>query len=139
MDLREKDYIIIVQCDIAQQRCSGHGCENACFNRTGGFADYPADKKYRTLYFTCSGCCGKALNRKLTNAVHRLNKIDGISTDRIVVQLASCITKDNYHAPPCPNLEYLKKLIEKVTVDYREDTSISATSEKKRQQGIYEQ
>ncbi|MCL4367839.1 MAG: CGGC domain-containing protein [Actinobacteria bacterium] len=133
-----KDYIAIVQCDIVMQRCSGYLCEKAFHQRTGGFAGYPADKQYRTLYLTCGGCCGRALHRKLSNLARKIEAKEGIAKDRIVVQLASCITKDNYHGPPCPHLDYLKTLIGNVGLEVLEATSISAKAEARRQEGRYQ-
>ena len=40
IDLKKKDYIAVVQCDIVQEVCSGYQCEQAFHARTGGFADY---------------------------------------------------------------------------------------------------
>lgn len=138
MNLSEKDYVVVVQCQIAKDRCSGYGCETAFTHRTGGFADYPRDKDYRTLHLTCGGCCGKRLARKLAHLARMIAKGEQVPKERIVVQLASCITTDNFHAPPCPNLAYLKELIGKVGLDYRQNTSISKTAEAKRKEGIYE-
>ena len=87
---------------------------------------------------TCGGCCGKRLARKLTNLVRMIAKGEQVPKERIVVQLASCITTDNFHAPPCPNLAYLKKLIGKAGLDYRQNTSISKIAEARRKEGIYE-
>lgn len=137
MNLNQKDYLVIVQCDIVKQRCPGYLCEKAFHERTGGFAEYPADKPYRVINLTCGGCCGRALHRKLSLLKRTIKKKEGIDKDKIVVQLSTCITKDNYHAPPCPHLDYLKALIEKIGIDYREDTEICEKSEKRRKEGIY--
>jgi predicted metal-binding protein len=137
IDLKEKDYVVIVQCHIVKERCSGYNCELAFHERTGGFAAYPKDKTYRMLNMTCGGCCGRAVQRKLSNLTRRIKKQEDIGKDRIVVQLSSCITKDNFHAPPCPHLDYLKALIAKVGLDIREDTVISEKSERRRQEGLY--
>ena len=135
--MKDKDYIVIVQCHLVKQRCSGYLCERAFHERTGGFANYPADKAFRTLYLTCGGCCGRALQRKLSNLVRKSKKKEGLEKDKIVVQLSSCIVNDSYHGPPCPHLDYLKELIAKLDLDVRETTSISAKAEKRRQEGIY--
>jgi predicted metal-binding protein len=137
IDLKGKDYVVIVQCHIVKERCPGYNCEKAFHERTGGFAGYPRDKAYRTLNLTCGGCCGRALHRKLSNLTRRIKKQEGIAKDRIVVQLSSCITKDNFHAPPCPHLNYLKTLIARLGLDFCEDTYISETSEKRRKEGLY--
>jgi predicted metal-binding protein len=135
--MQEKDYIAIVQCHLVKQRCSGYFCEKAFHERKGGFAHYIPDKAYRTLYLTCGGCCGRALQRKLSNLVHKLGAKEGIDKDKIIVQLSSCITKDNYHGPPCPHLGYLKELIDKLGLDVCDDTSISPKAEERRRDGIY--
>ena len=135
--LKDKEYIAVVQCDIVKERCSGYYCEKAFHERTGGFAAYPKDKAYRVINMTCGGCCGRAVHRKLSHLVRRLKKEEGIGKERIVVQLSSCITKDNFHATPCPHLDYLKGLIRKLGLDIREDTSINENSEKRRRDGLY--
>jgi predicted metal-binding protein len=136
-DASDKGYIAIVQCHIVKERCSGYSCEKAFQDRTGGFAAYPADKAYRTIFMTCGGCSGRALHRKLLHLVRRSKKGEGLDKDRIVVQLSSCITRDNCHAPPCPHLDYLKGLIAKVGLDVREDTVISPKAEQRRKEGTY--
>ncbi len=138
VDLLNKQYVVVVQCDIVKQRCPGYFCEKAYHERTGGFKLYPSDKAYRVLYMTCGGCCGRAVHRKLTLLKRRLKKKENIDKDKIIVQLSSCITKDNYHAPPCPHLDYIKTLIDRIGIDMLEDTEINDLSEKRRHEGVYE-
>jgi predicted metal-binding protein len=136
--MEEKSYIVVVQCDIVMERCSGYLCEHAFNTRTGGFADYASRKQYRTIYMTCGGCCGRAVHRKLNDLIRMIKKVEDVKRDQIVVHLASCVTRDNYHASPCPHLDYLKGLIEgKLSLDLREDTYISKKSTKLRDKGIY--
>ena len=137
VDLNSKEYVVVLQCDIVKQRCPGYYCEKAFHERTGGFAVYPKDKGYRVIYMTCSGCCGRAVHRKLTLLKRKLKQKEQIEKDKIVVQLSSCMTKDNYHAPPCPHLDYIKELISRIGIDVMEDTFISEMSEKRREEGIY--
>jgi predicted metal-binding protein len=137
MKMRDKDYIVIVQCHIVKERCSGYNCERAFNERTGGFSAYPKEKIYRILNMTCGGCCGRAVHRKLSNLIRQINKNEGITKDRIVVQLSSCITKDNFHSTPCPHLDYLKGLIEKLDLDVRDDTFVDEKSEMRRKEGLY--
>ncbi len=137
VDLNNKEYVVVLQCDIVKQRCPGYYCEKAFHERTGGFAAYPKDKDCRVIYMTCSGCCGRAVHRKLTLLKRKLKKKEQIEKDKIVVQLSSCMTKDNYHAPPCPHLDYIKELISRIGIDVLEDTVISETSEKRREEGVY--
>jgi len=137
MDLSGKDYVVIVQCHLVKQRCSGYHCERAFNERTGGFADYPSGKKYRTIYMTCGGCCGLAVQRKLTHLTRMLKRAEGIDKGRLIVQLSSCMTKDNFHGPPCPHLDLIKTLIERAGLEYRCDTWIDTTAEARRAKGIY--
>ena len=136
--MEEKDYIAIVQCHLVKQRCSGYFCEKAYHDRDGGFSGYTKEKEYRTLNLTCGGCCGRALHRKLGNLLRNIKKKEGTGKDRVVVQLSSCITKDNYHGPPCPHLDYLKTLIGKLGLDVVEGTTVSQKAEKRRVAGVYE-
>lgn len=138
VDLSQKDYVVVVQCEIVKQRCSGYFCEKAFKERTGGFADYPPDRPFRTLTLTCGGCCGRALHRKLGHLVGKIGKREGIPPERIVVQLSSCITQTNYHGPACPHVDYLKALVDRLGLDWREDTAISARAEERRRQGAYQ-
>ncbi|MCE5250943.1 CGGC domain-containing protein, partial [bacterium] len=57
--------------------------------------------------------------------------------NRVIVQFSSCISKDNYHGPQCPHLDYLKTLVGKLGLDLREGTAISQKAEEKRRAGIY--
>ncbi|MBN1127031.1 MAG: CGGC domain-containing protein [Sedimentisphaerales bacterium] len=137
VDLTKKEYVVVIQCDIVKQRCPGYLCEKAFHERSGGFSEYPKEKACRVIYMTCSGCCGRAVHRKLTLLKRSLKKKENIDKDKIVVQLSSCMTKDNYHAPPCPHLDYIKTLIERVGIDCLEDTEINPKSEEKRKEGLY--
>ena len=137
VNVKDKDYIVIVQCDIVKERCPGYLCEKAFHNRTGGFADFSKDKQYRKINLTCGGCCGKALHRKLTSLKRGLKKREDIETSKIIVQLSSCMTKDNYHSPPCPHLDYIKELITRIGIDIAEDTVISSTAQQRRADGTY--
>jgi len=135
VDLTKKEYIVIVQCHIVKERCPGYLCEKAFHERAGGFAKYPQDKSYRLLTMTCGGCCGRATHRKLTQMLRTMKKKEGIGKEQVVVQLSSCITKDNFHAPPCPHVDYIKSLLARIGLDVCEDTVISETSQRRRAGG----
>jgi predicted metal-binding protein len=77
------------------------------------------------------------LHRKLTSLKRNIKKEEDIDKDRLVVQLSTCMTKDNYHAPPCPHLDYIRELIAKIGIDVVADTAIYKISEQKRKEGIY--
>ena len=136
-DLKNKQYIVIVQCDIVKQRCPGYRCEKAFNERTGGFAKYSKNKKYRVINLTCGGCCGKAIHRKLSNLTRTIKNNEDIEKNKIVVQLSSCITRDNCHSTPCPHLDYIQTLIGKIGIDICEDTVVSKTSQAHREAGLY--
>jgi len=133
----DKTYIVVVQCDLVMERCSGYFCEKAFHERTGGFAGYAADKEIRTLYMTCGGCCGRGLHRKLGNLVQKIKAKEGVGKEQLAVHLATCITKESYHGPACPHLDYLKALVAKLGLDVHEDTHISKRAEQRRAEGIY--
>ncbi|PLX95519.1 MAG: CGGC domain-containing protein [Desulfuromonas sp.] len=132
-----KDYLIIVQCHLVKERCSGFHCEKAFHDRSGGFLPYERCNDLRLLTMTCGGCCGRSLQRKLINLLHLSHKRDQIDRSRMVVHLSTCITKESHHGPVCPHLDYLKALIARLDLDIAEDTWISKTAEQRRQQGVY--
>jgi predicted metal-binding protein len=135
--MENKTYVVIVQCHLVMQRCSGFFCEKAFHERIGGFAGYDKDQPLRVVNMTCGGCCGRALHRKLGNLVRKAQAKDGVGKEQIVVHLSSCITKDNYHGPPCPHLGYLKALVAKLGLVVREDTSPEKRAEQRRADGVY--
>ena len=139
IEIQQKDYIVVVQCDIVMERCSGYHCEKAFNERGGGFAVYPREKAYRTLYLTCGGCCGRAVHRKVYDLIAAIREKEGIKKEKIAVHLSSCITKESYHGPKCPHVDYLKTMIEeKLSLDLIDATTISETSEGLRNKGVYE-
>ncbi len=135
--MTDKDYIIIVQCDIVKERCSGYFCERAFHHRRDAFGIYSPEKTYRTIQMTCGGCCGRALHRKLGHLVRKIKDKEGVDRSRLVVQLSSCITHDNYHGPACPHLGYLRILISRLGLDVVEGTVISEKAESRRKAGVY--
>ena len=135
--MQQESYIIVVQCHIVKQRCSGYFCEKAFFHRTGKFIEYPKESNYRTLYMTCGGCCGRAMHRKLGHIVRKIRKREDTGKESIVVHFSSCITNDNYHGPPYPHLAYLETLTDKLGLDLRKGTTISDTAENRRMDGVY--
>jgi len=137
-NLADKKFVVVVQCHIVKERCSGYFCEFAFDERTGGFAGYPKEKKIRFLSITCGGCCGRAVHRKLSNFIKQAKAKEKIEKKDIVVHLSSCISKDSYHGPICPNLDYLKNIIcDKLGLEIIEGTKISKISEKLRHEGKY--
>ncbi|WP_312651907.1 CGGC domain-containing protein [Aminipila sp.] len=129
-------YVMIIQCDIARQRCSGFACTNGFYNRDDVFKDYDDNVRYISL--TCGGCCGASLASKLEHFSKRLTKKTAVTKDEVAVHLSSCMVTDNYHHDRCPHVDYIKALIEKK--GYKrvvEGTYISKVAEKKRESGEY--
>ncbi len=137
--MSDYEYVVVVQCDIVTEWCPGFFCEQALFEKTDGFADLDQDKNYRATFISCGGCCGRALQRKVSRLLKLLQKKEGIAREKVAVQFSSCITHESHHGPVCPHLEYLKDLIHKLGLEVREGTHFSKTSARKREEGIYKQ
>ena len=132
----ETKYVVIIQCDIARQRCSGFACTNSFYERNDSFKDYTDDVRYISM--TCGGCCGASLASKLEHLSNKLKKKTDIQKDEVAVHLSSCMVTDNYHHDRCPHAEYIKALVEKKGYkNIIEGTYISRISEKKRENGEY--
>ena len=125
-------YIIILQCHIVKERCSGFYCENSFTNRDGEFSEYSMDDNIRYISMTCGGCCGRATLRKLTNFFQLLKKRTKISNDEVVLHFSSCICKENFHGPICPHYDYLKELVGRKNINWKEGARICDLSEKRR-------
>jgi predicted metal-binding protein len=132
MDTR---YVIVLQCDVAKQRCSGFGCENAFWNRIDAFGGYPSDKVIRYLSMSCSGCPGRSVQRKLSNFLSRSKGKSDVQPGQVAVHFASCICKDNFHGPPCPHYDYIKTIVDRCGLRWAEGTVISKKAEARRKDG----
>ena len=129
-------YVMIIQCDISRQRCSGFACTNGFYNRDDVFKDYEDNVRYISL--TCGGCCGASLAAKLEHFSNKLAKKTDATKDEVAVHLSSCMVTDNYHHDRCPHTDYIKVLIEKKGYNrIVEGTYISKVAEKKRELGEY--
>ncbi len=131
-DTSHVKYVVALQCHIVKERCSGFLCENAFYNRTGGFTLYPQDQAIRYLNLTCGGCCGRATLRKLSNLTKLLKKNSDITPDQICVHFSSCICKENFHGPICPHYDYIKELVERKGLQWVEGTQIDPKSVSRR-------
>lgn len=127
---------VIIQCEKAKNRCSGYACTDAFYNKKYSFEGYKDSTQY--LSFTCGGCNGKGVGPKINNLVKRMKKLSDLKTEEISVHLSSCMTFDNRHSDRCPNIDFMKYIIEKAGIkNIVEGTYISKTAEKKREMGIY--
>jgi len=129
-------YVVLIQCEISRQRCSGFACTNGFYNKDDSFSGYSDNARYISM--TCGGCCGAGLASRLEHFSNKLKKKTDIKKDEVVVHLSSCMVTDNYHHDRCPHTEYIKGLVEKKGFEnIVEGTYISKTSEKKRDNGEY--
>jgi predicted metal-binding protein len=129
--------VVIIQCDIAQNRCSGAACMNCFYEREGTFKDYGEDE-VRYISFTCGGCCGKSVAAKLEHLSKKYVLRNGLSKDEVVIHLSSCMVTDNYHYDRCPHVDYIKGIVAKKGFQNVIDgTFISKGASKKREEGIY--
>jgi predicted metal-binding protein len=132
----ESKYVVIIQCEISRQRCSGFACTKSFYDKTDAFQGYGEDTKY--IAIPCGGCCGAGLAVKLEHFSNKLLKKTDLKKDDVTVHLSSCMTTDNYHHDRCPHFDYIKGLVKKKGYhNIVEGTYISRTSEKKRADGIY--
>ena len=137
MDVKDIKYVVVIQCHIVKERCSGYYCEYAFSHRNGAFECYSSDSNLRILTMTCGGCCGKAVHRKLTNLLRQMKKKENIKKENIIVHLSSCIAFESYHGNECPHKDYIKSLIGKIGLEIKEGSRISEITEKRREKGIY--
>ncbi len=125
--------IVVIQCHLVTNRCSGYNCMRAFYRRGGAFQPYGGEDRY--LLMTCGGCCGAEIAAKLEDLAKH-NRCSG-DNDEIIVHLASCVCSDNYHRPPCPHLEYIVSLIKRKGYSVVLGSYISKKTSSKRQAGIY--
>ncbi len=129
-------YVVILQCEIAHNRCSGFACTEAFYNRDEMFKDYEEGIQY--LSFTCGGCCGKSVAAKLEHLSNKLRKKTELKKDDVVIHLSSCMVTDNHHYDRCPHVDYIKKIIDKKGyAQVVEGSYISQSATRKREAGIY--
>lgn len=129
-------YIVMIQCDIAQRRCSGFACTNAFYNKDEVFKNY--DDTVRYISFTCGGCCGKGISSKLQHLSKKLYSKNNISKDEVVIHLSSCMVTDNFHYDRCPNIDYIKSIVSKKGYkNVVEGSYISKGAQRKREDGTY--
>jgi len=134
--MMDKKYVVIIQCDLTHNRCSGFACTHSFYKRTDKFKNYNEDVQY--ISFTCGGCCGKGVSSKIEHLMKKLKNNTDIDKEEVSIHLSSCMTTDNYHADRCPHLDYIKYIIEKKGFNnIVEGSYISKTSTQLRGEGIY--
>lgn len=129
-------YVVIIQCDIAHNRCSGFACTQSFYDNSGAFNGYPEGMPY--ISFTCGGCCGKSVAAKLEHFSGKLLKKTELKKEDVAIHLSSCMVTDNHHYNRCPHVDYIKEIIaKKGFTQVVEGTYISKASSHKREKGIY--
>jgi len=129
-------FVVIIQCDIAHNRCSGFACTNSFYARDGAFAGYGDGVKY--ISFTCGGCCGKSVAAKIEHFGKMLQAKTELTKNEVVVHLASCMVTDNHHYDRCPHVQYIKDILAKKGFhNIVEGSFISGKATKLREKGVY--
>lgn len=129
-------FVVIIQCEIAHNRCSGFACTQAFYKNEEMFKAYEAGTEY--LSFTCGGCCGKSVAAKLEHFSKNLLKKTALKKQDVVIHLSSCMVTDNHHYDRCPHVDYIRQIIGKKDYDQIvEGTYISRNATVKREAGIY--
>jgi len=129
-------YVLIIQCDIAHNRCSGYACTESFYNREGMFENYEDGTRY--ISFTCGGCCGKSVAAKLEHFAAKCSKNGNISKDDVTVHLSSCMVTDNHHYDRCPHVDYIRDIVGKKGYEnVVEGSFISKSAAFKREKGIH--
>lgn len=93
----------IIRCRMTEDYCPGTSDFKAIRERSGVFADVPADEPIELVGFNnCGGCPGK-------KAVLRARELVKRGADTIV--FASCLQKGNPIGYPCPFAKKMKDII----------------------------
>lgn len=93
----------IIRCRMTEDYCPGTSDFKAIRERSGVFADVPADEPIELVGFNnCGGCPGKKTVLRARELVKR-------GADTIV--FASCIQKGNPIGYPCPFAKKMKDII----------------------------
>lgn len=127
--------VFVVQCEVSRERCAGGHCALAFHHRRDAFAGYGPDVIFVPL--PCGGCPGRRVSR-LTRLMERLLKKEQIERDRIAVHLASCLVFDSKHYPPCPHVDYIRRILRRRGFAMVDGSFLSEQSAKRRAEGVYE-
>ncbi|OQY02418.1 MAG: hypothetical protein B6I26_00850 [Desulfobacteraceae bacterium 4572_130] len=134
----KKKYIIVIQCHIVKEYCSGFLCEHTFNKRVDCFSCYDSNNNLRFLSITCGGCCGRSTLRKLQDFISQAEAREKIIKNEIVVHLSSCVSFESFHGPECPHKEYISKIItEKAGLDLVYGSRLSPITEARRKKNIY--
>lgn len=127
---------VIIQCQLAHNRCSGFACAHSFYEKTGKFEGYDEDTRY--ISFTCGGCCGKGVAAKMEHLAKKLRTKTDIKLGEVTVHLSSCMVTDNHHYDRCPHVDYIKKILAKKGFrNVIEGSYISGKATLHREKGTY--
>lgn len=127
--------VVVVQCAIALERCSGFSCSHAFHGRTHFFKGYARETMY--LPFSCGGCPGRRVSRLAAHVARRARKKENIEKQHIAVHLTGCVVSDNGHYPACPFKNYIKAILEQKGFAVVEGGYESAKAVRRRAEGHY--
>lgn len=128
--------VVIIQCQLAQNRCSGFACSHSFYEKAGKFEGYDGDTRY--IPFSCGGCCGKGVAVKMEHLCKKLRTKTDIKPSEVTVHLSSCMVMDNHHYDRCPHIEYIKKILSKKGfTNVVEGSYVSRNATLHREKGTY--
>ena len=103
----------IIRCMQTEEFCPGHNDFLSIRQRSGGFADVPAEEPIElTGFISCGGCPGKKVGMRAATLIQR-----GADT----IAFASCVHKGAPMGYPCP---FGKRMTELVKAAVGEDVPI---------------
>ncbi len=137
--MNQPKLVVTLQCSIVKERCAGYYCVKDFEKRGAFFSDYPADADIRFMSMECGGCCGKRVTRKFSNLKKQLKKSEIKFPEDVVAHLSSCISKENFHSPPCPHVEYIRTLLGRHKLAIKDGSTVSETARKRREEGVYQE
>ena len=126
--------VAVIQCEVTRERCPGGHCAIDFAKRRQHFEGYGPDVIFAPI--PCGGCPGRRISRTVRILEHNV-KNEGITHDQIAVHLASCMVFDSNHYPPCPNLDYIKRMLTRRGWRFVEGTHESNVAARRRASGDY--
>jgi len=98
-----KTKIGIITCEEHCVNCNGIKCFRSMNRREGGFSAYKDEELEVVSYTHCTGCPGGGLPNKV---------LEGMQKEGVEVVFLATAFVCGY--PPCPHIDFLRDLIEKV-------------------------
>jgi len=127
--------VVVVQCEVARERCAGVHCALSFHRREHFFTGYGPEVFYVPM--SCGGCPGRRVSRLVANVKRVLSRSADIEPEEIAVHLSACVVNESGHYPPCPHLDYIKAILARKGLRVVEGTYVSALAEQRRREGWY--